>query len=156
MRKRNVEVFLGTLERPNDHLVDAIIDDVEAGAAVVGVGFQWAGKGALPGLRSRYPHLRMYQTEQECGDGANDWRYCRYAWTQMRHYLSNGVSAYTYWNIALQPGGRSRWGWAQNSLVTVDPTTHQCTYNHEYYLLRHVSGFVQSGAKVLRAVSYSG
>ena len=88
---------------------------------VKGAGFQWAGKGAIAGIHRRYPHLQLYQTEQECGDGKNDWRYCRYAWTLMKHYFHSGASAYMYWNIALRKGGVSRWGWAQNSLVTVDP-----------------------------------
>jgi len=87
---------------------------------VKGVGFQWAGK-AIAGIHRQYPDLPLYQTEQECGDGKNDWRYCRYAWTLMKHYLRNGASAYLYWNVSLKKGGVSRWGWAQNSLVTVDP-----------------------------------
>ena len=38
----------------------------------------------------------------------------------MKHYLSSGASAYLYWNISLMRGGVSRWGWAQNSPVTVN------------------------------------
>ena len=52
----------------------------------------------------------------------------------MRHFLDNGVSAYMYWNISLENGGISRWGWEQNSLVV------------EYYVMKHVSHYVQPGA----------
>ena len=120
MAKRGVAVFFGTMERANEKLVDVSLQDPAVAPHVKGVGFQWAGKGAIAGIHRRYPELPLYQTEQECGDGRNDWRYCRYAWTLMKHYLRSGASAYLYWNISLKKGGVSRWGWAQNSLVTVD------------------------------------
>ena len=44
------------------------------------MGTQWAAKRAIPGIHRRYSDLKLYQTEQECRDGSNDWRYCRYAW----------------------------------------------------------------------------
>ena len=40
--------------------------------------------------------------------------------------------------------------WKQNSLVSVDTTNNTFKYNHEYYLLKHVSHYVQSGAKLLK------
>jgi glucosylceramidase len=156
MEKRGVAVFFGTMERPNEALVDVSLQDPTVAPHVKGVGLQWAGKHAIAGIHRRYPGLPLYQTEQECGDGKNDWRYCRYAWTLMKHYLQNGANAYLYWNIALKKGGVSRWGWAQNSLVTVDPETRTYAYTHEYYLMRHLSAFVRPGARRLEAVSWSG
>ena len=156
MQKLNVDVFFGTMERPNEKLVDIPLLDPRSGKYIKGVGCQWAGKRAIPGLHRRYPDLKFYQTEQECGDSKNDWRYCRYAWTLIRHFLENGASAYCYWNISLKKGGISRWGWAQNSLVTVDAEAKTFKYNYEYYLMKHVSGFVQPGARRLAAFSWSG
>ncbi|HVO09680.1 MAG TPA: glycoside hydrolase family 30 beta sandwich domain-containing protein [Vicinamibacteria bacterium] len=156
MAKRGVAVFFGTLERANEGLLEPSLQDPAVAAHVKGVGLQWAGKGAIAGVHRRYPGLVLYQTEQECGDGRNDWRYCRYAWTLMKHYLRSGASAYLYWNIALREGGLSRWGWAQNSLVTVDPQARSYAYTHEYYLMKHLSAFVRPGARCLEAVSWSG
>ncbi len=156
MEQRGVEVFFGTLERADDRLLEASLEDPEAVKYISGVGIQWAGKGAIPFLHRDYPDLRLYQTEQECGDGRNDWRYCRYAWSLVRHYLSNGASGYMYWNMALRRGGLSRWGWPQNSLVTVDAATGQFAFNHEYYLMKHLSHFVKPGARVLQASSFTG
>ena len=107
-------------------------------------------------MHRRYPELPLYQTEQECGDGKNDWRYCRYAWSLMKHYLQSGASAYLYWNISLKKGGVSRWGWAQNSLVTVDTDAGTFAYTHEYYLMKHLSAFVRPGARRVEAVSWNG
>ncbi|GAA3797978.1 glycoside hydrolase family 30 protein [Cellulomonas soli] len=156
MQRRGVEVFLGTLERGDDALVQGVLDDPEAAAAIQGVGIQWAGKSALPFVHRDHPELRVYQTEQECGDGLNDWRYCRYSWGLMRHYFSHGAGAYMYWNVSLLRGGLSRWGWAQNSFVTVDAQTRTYAWNHEYHLLKHVSHFVQVGARFVPTLSYTG
>lgn len=156
MQKLNVDVFLGTMERPNEKLVDGPLLDPRSSKYIKGAGFQWAGKRAIPGIHWRYPDLKLYQTEQECGDSKNDWRFCRYAWTLIKHFLENGVSAYCHWNISLGKGGVSRWGWAQNSLVTVDVEARTFKYNYEYYLMKHLSGFVQPGARRLGTMSSSG
>jgi glucosylceramidase len=146
MDKLGVEIYFGTHERPSEELVDSILRDPKASQYVKGLGFQWAGKDAVPGLHRRYPHLPIYQTEQECGDGKNDWGHAEYAWSLKKHYLSNGTNFYLYWNISLFEGGFSRWGWQQNSLVTVDGNKGTYRFNHEYYLMKHLSHFVKPGA----------
>ncbi|MEN2742458.1 glycoside hydrolase family 30 beta sandwich domain-containing protein [Microbacterium sp. X-17] len=156
MAARGVEVFLGTQERADPDQTLRVLADPEAARWIVGAGFQWAGKGAIAAIHREAPRLRLYQTEQECGDGRNDWRFARYAWTLLRHFLTSGANAYVYWNLALDEGGVSRWGWAQNSLVVVDPASGTARYTHEYALLKHVSGFVRPGAVRLEAFSWSG
>ena len=156
MAERGVDVFVGTLERADERLVGASLNDAEVSKYIKGAGLQWAGKGAIASIHRHYRDLKLYQTEQECGDGRNDWRYCRYAWSLMKHYFANGANAYMYWNIALQKGGISRWGWAQNSLMTVDAVAKTFIYNHEYYLMKHVSHFVAPGARVLETASWTG
>ena len=149
MEKAKVQIMFGTMERPNVALVDTILNDPLAGKYINGIGFQWAGKEAIADAHRKYPDMNLYQSEQECGDGKNDWKYCSYAWTLMKHYLSNGANAYMYWNLSLGKDGFSRWGWRQNSLVSVDLLKKTYTYNFEYYLLKHVSHFVKPGAKLL-------
>jgi glucosylceramidase len=149
MQKKEVDVFFGTVERANEKLVDTLLTTPESGRYISGVGFQWAGKGAIAGIHNRYPNLTLYQSEQECGDGKNDWKYCKYTWTLMKHYFTSGANAYMYWNISLQQGGVSHWGWKQNSLVTVDASTRKFAFNHEFYLLKHLSHYVKPGAKLL-------
>ena len=150
MQKIGVKVFFGTVERANEKLVDTLLTSPKSGKYIEGVGFQWAGKGAIAGIHQRYPNLTLYQSEQECGNGKNDWAYCKYTWTLMKHYFNSGANDYFYWNIALQEGGISHWGWKQNSLLSVDTTTKKFTYNHEYYLLKHLSHFVKNGAKLIQ------
>jgi glucosylceramidase len=156
MTKRGVDVFFGTMERPNEKLVEASLQHPVAGPLVKGVGFQWAGKGSIAAIHRRYPNLTLYQSEQECGDGKNDWRYARYAWSLMKHYFRSGAGGYFHWNISLKKGGVSRWGWAQNSLITVDDKARTYAYTHEYYLMKHLSHFVRPGARHVETTSWSG
>ncbi|WP_433062982.1 glycoside hydrolase family 30 protein [Dactylosporangium sp. CS-033363] len=156
MRGRGVEIFLGTLERGDDRLLGDVLADPALAAHVTGLGVQWEGKKAVAVLHRLYPRLRIYQTEQECGDGRNDWRYARYTWTLMRHFLRNGANAYMYWNISLPDGGRSRWGWTQNSLVVVDPHTRAHRFTHDYQVLKHIAAHVRPGARVLDTWSLAG
>jgi glucosylceramidase len=147
MQKRGVEIFFGTMNWGSAEGIASVFADKAAAQYVKGLGLQWAGKNALPALRERYPQLRFYQTEQECGDGKNMWEYTTYCWQLMKHYLRSGVSAYMYWNLALEQGRPSTWGWLQNSLVSVDASTRSFRYTHDYYLMKHLSRFVQVGAR---------
>ncbi len=149
MNALNVKVFFGTMERPDERLVDTILQDALSSKYVKGVGFQWAGKDAIAGVHKKYPDLPLYQSEQECGNGKNDWKYAQYTWSLMKHYFNNWVSAYMYWNTSLNQNSISRWGWKQNSLVSVDPETKSYKYNFDYYVLKHISHFVKPGAKLL-------
>jgi len=149
MKKRDVEVFFGTLERGDPKLFEAVMTDQEAAPFIKGLGVQWAGKNALPAIRREFPSLSVYQSEQECGEGKNSWSYTGYCWQLMKHYFRHGASAYMYWNISTDRGGMSTWGWPQNSLVSVDPATKTFRYNHDYYLLKHLTHFVDLGATLL-------
>lgn len=149
MNALNVKVFFGTMERPDEKLVDTVLTDLQSKKYIEGVGFQWAGKAAIAGIHKKYPNLTLYQSEQECGNGKNDWNYCKYTWGLMKHYFSNGVSAYMYWNTSLIQNSISRWGWKQNSLVSIDAGTKTYKYNYDFYVLKHLSHYVKPGAKLL-------
>lgn len=153
MKKRDVDLFFGTLERGNPKLLETIMADKAVAPHIKGVGVQWAGKNALPAIHREFPSLAVFQTEQECGDGKNAWSYTSYCWQLMKHYLRSGATGYMYWNISNDLGGLSTWGWAQNALVSVDTAAKTYRYNHDYYLLKHLTHFVDVGAK---AVDISG
>lgn len=158
----DTEVWLGTLNCPYDNYgepsctnsnyhryAETVLLDDEARACISGVGYQWGGKNAIAQTHESFPEMRLMQTENECGDGKNTWDYMEYMFDMMRHYFRNGVEAYTYWNMVLKEGGISTWGWEQNSMVCVDRASKTYKFNPEYYLMRHVAGFVKPGAKVL-------
>ena len=72
-----------------------------------------------------------------------------HSWDLQRHYLSHGVTQYYYWNTSLMENKPSRWGWFQNSLITVNEQDKTWKYTPEYYELKHLSHYVKPGAKRL-------
>jgi glucosylceramidase len=156
MDELGVDIFFGTLERGNADLLSKVLADPKAGPHIKGVGVQWAGKGALAEIHRRHPDLTLWASEQECGVGTNDWHYARYCWETMKRYFNNGASAWHYWNLAMPVDNHSSWGWPQNSLITVDTKAGTFRFNHEYYLLRHMSAFIQKGARRVPTESYFG
>lgn len=147
MDKRGVELYFGTWERPGAAAIDTVMTDPVAGPYVKGLAFQWAGRAALPVAREHWPEATLVMSEQECGNGRNDWAGAAHSWELMKHYLGNGVGIYDYWNISLIKNGLSHWAWRQNSLVVVDEEQRSYELSIEYYLLKHVSHYVQPGAK---------
>jgi len=120
----DTEVWLGTLNTDDyDGFVNAVLSDPRAYRHIAGVGFQWAGKGAIQRTYAAWPEKRLMQTENECGYGHNNWEHARHVFNLIQHYITNGVGAYCYWNIVLQPGGLSTWGWIalKISMVRLTP-----------------------------------
>lgn len=156
-----VSIFLGTLNGPEDmawtaapgmvltnyhRFVDSILFDDQARKYIAGIGYQWAGQQAIGRTHQAWPDIEIVQTESECGMGTNSWEYAEYVFHLMQHYFANGATAYTYWNMILQPGGLSTWGWPQNSMYTIDPETKTVTRNPEFYVMRHYASVVKRGA----------
>lgn len=146
----DAEIWLGTLNTDDyNGFVHAVLSDAKARAYVKGVGFQWAGRGAIQRTRAAWPDMPVLQTENECGDGQNTWDYAQYVFGLMQHYIGNGAVGYVYWNMVLPPGGRSTWGWPQNALITLDPESGTVTHNPEFWVMRHAAQYVRPGAVVL-------
>ncbi|MBN1924768.1 MAG: glycoside hydrolase family 30 protein [Prolixibacteraceae bacterium] len=140
------EIWLGTIERPQIERIDTVLQHPEAKKYIKGVGFQWAGKKAIPLVQKKYPGYKLMQTETECGNGSNDWKAAEYTFSLMKHYFNYGANAYLYWNMVLDETGKSRWGWKQNSMITINSETKQVTYNPEFYLMKHFSHYIEPGS----------
>lgn len=140
------EIWLGTIERPQIERIDTILSNPAAAKYIKGVGFQWAGKDAIPEVHQKYPGYKLMQTETECGNGSNDWQAAEHTFDLMKHYFNNGANAYMYWNMVLNETGKSQWGWKQNSMITVNSVNNEVTYNPEFYLMKHFSYFIKPGA----------
>ena len=145
----DTQLWLGTINTTAMDYANTVLADEAARSFLSGVGLQWAGKYAIEQVEESYPELHLMQTESECGDGRNLWSYMEYIFSLMRIYFNHGAERYIYWNIALQDGGISTWGWCQNSLCTVNPKTRELKYQPEFYLMKHLSHFVKEGADLL-------
>lgn len=160
----DTEIWLGTLNGPEDmsytlagltldnynRYVDHILFDEAARKYITGIGYQWAGRNAVGKTYESFPELQLMQTENECGEGRNSWEYAEYIFSLIRHYFNQGINAYTYWNMVLEPGGESTWGWRQNSMITVNGETGEVGYNPEFYVMKHYSHFIKPGAVRLK------
>ncbi len=157
------ELWLGTINAPGcdynrlifdkwatedyDYFANTVLSDADALKYITGVSYQWGGKIAIQRtFESWYPRIRLMQSENECGFGDNTWEYARYTWTMIKHYVGNGAESYLYWNLVLEPFGRSTWGDPQNAMITIDPATSTYTLNPEYYVMKHFSSIIQRGA----------
>lgn len=155
-KQLDTEIWLGTLNGPEvdyrflytgyDNYANLVLSDAEARRFIKGVSYQWCGKNAIQQTYMSWPQVKLMQSENECGDGCNTWEYARYIFNLFRHYLTNGANSYIYWNMVLEPQGKSTWGWNQNSMITVDPKTSEVTFNPEFYVMKHFSHFVRKGA----------
>lgn len=163
-KEKNIdsEIWLGTINGPfvdfmldggapfsqfYDQCVNTILSDKEARKYITGAGFQWGGKHVIEQVELSYPEIRLMQTENECGDGKNSWEHAEYVYGLFWHYFQHNVESYAYWNMVLPKGGISTWGWEQNSMITIDLETKEVSYEPEFYVMKHFSHFVKSGAK---------
>jgi len=146
-KKNNItsEIWLGTINDGDyDSWANTIFRDKGAKSYIKGIALQWGGKDALQRVHMSWPEVPIIQSENECNDGTNTWGQGIYIAHLMHHYILNGVSGYIYWNMILEPEGKSSWGWNQNSLITIRDSN--VTYNPEYYVMKHYSYFVLPGA----------
>lgn len=151
-----VELWLGTLNTDRFDHVQQILSDSAACRYVKGVGVQWEGKDIVKKIFESYPHLTLIQTENECGGGTNAWSDAEHTFRLMKHYIEGGAAIYTYFNMVLSDNCESSWGWKQNTMVVVDSKSHTATFTPEYYAMKHVSRYVQPGAKKLVTMGKDG
>ena len=149
----DVNIWLGTLNVGDPNYVRRALNE-KVMKYIKGIGFQWAGKNAISTIHAEYPGISLAQTENECGNGENNWNSAVYTWSLLKTYLNGGAQAYVYWNFILETPGVSYWGWKQNSMVTIDVETHEINYNPEFYLMKHFSHYVQKGAYKLKLNGY--
>lgn len=143
-------IWLGTVNSGDPNFSRVILQNKEAAGYIKGIGMQWDAKWTIETVHKEFPVFPIMQTESECGNGENDWRAAEYTWSLVQRYLNNGANTYMYWNMVLDTTGTSTWGWKQNMLIAINTRTGEVQYNPEYYLMKHLSHFVQAGAHLLQ------
>jgi len=151
-QKMDAEIWLGTINDSSFIKIDSILSNSESSKYITGVAYQWAGQKAIGETHQKYPEMKLMQSENECGDGSNNWTAAQHTWGLLKHYFSNGANSYMYWNMMLEKNGISIWGWKQNAMISIDGTG-KFFYNPEYYLMKHFSHFVKPGAHLLKTKS---
>ncbi len=140
-----VEVYYGTLNNDSIAYVDALMKNTK----VKGVGVQWYGIKTIGAIHEKYPDLKIMQTESECNNGLNNWFTAEHTFDLMYSSFKNGANSYMYWNMILNEMGLSTWMWRQNSMITIDRFSKKVSYNPEFYIMKHFSHYVKSGAHLI-------
>ena len=146
----DTQIWFGTVNYPNPNYMRTFLNQKDVPLYVKGVGVQWTGMQALPAIHKEYPQYQYMQTENQCGNGENNWNSLENTWKAVVHCFNNGINSYMYWNMILDETGKSAWDWSQNSLVIIDRNTRHVRFTDEYYLMKHLSHFVQPGSRLLK------
>ncbi len=168
-RGLTAEIYLGTMSNADAGKDGTILSTVTADSNtmkyVKGFGLQWNMISSVSGLKSR--NLPIVQTEHKCGNypwnpaglpafnadtAANDHAYGVESWGYIKEWINAGVNSYSAWNMVLDTAGKNldpQRPWPQNALLTVNTTTKTLNVTPAYYVFRHVSQYVDPGAKVV-------
>ncbi len=149
--KIKTEIWFGTIERPNIANIDTVLSNDKCQKYIKGLGFQWGGREAVNESHKKYPEMRIMQTENECGDGSNDWKAAERTFKLMKYYFDAGANSYMYWNLILDKNSTSFWGWKQNALITIDTRKKKYSLNPEYFVFKHFSHFITPGSKLVKS-----
>jgi glucosylceramidase len=174
----DTSIMLGTLSDANQDgaLLTTVLADAKAKSYVKMIGVQW---GMLDGLTSaRASDLPLWQTEHMSGNcpsrlalrrclsvtsqgsqtpAPNDQAYAIESWNNIVDWIAAGVSSYSTWNLVLDTVGLgiSTSGWNQNALLVVDTAAKKLSTTPVYYVFRHISRYVEPGAKVIATIGGS-
>ncbi len=163
------QIYVGTMSNADSGkdgtILSTVTADAQAMMYVKGFGLQWNMIDSVAGLKAR--NLPIVQTEHKCGNypwnpsgfpafnpdkAPNDYAYGVESWGYIRAWIEAGTTQYSAWNMVLDTAGKnldSVRAWPQNALMTVDTTAKTLTVTPAYYVFRHVSQYVDPGAKVV-------
>jgi glucosylceramidase len=160
------QIMLGTMSNNGGSadvaVANAVLADATAKSYCKVMGVQWGMSDAnqVSNLKSKGPGIPIWLSEHKCGgspgasvaQAPNDFNYAKDSWGYIRDAIKNGLTAYNAWNMVLDKGGKgidNTRVWAQNALLVAD--AGQITQTPAYYVFRHVSQFVEPGAKRIDA-----
>jgi glucosylceramidase len=142
--------------------VSAVLADSAAKAycAVAGLGYDMVAASKVTALKSA--GIPIWVSEHKAGNypwneatyktiAPNDMAYAVETWGLIRDAINKvGVTAYSTWHMVLDRTGNNidtASPWAQNALLVAD--SGHLTATPAYYVFRHLSRFVEPGAKVI-------
>ena len=158
------QIFLGSLSE-DDHsgraleMITAVTSDATSMAYVKGFGFEWQGLGLLASVKPT--GLPVWQDNHNVGNlpwdlfnptaAPNDHLYALTSWEFIRDWIAGGVNAYFTSNMILDSVGVGigELVWPQNALLVVDRASKQLIVTPAFYVFRHISAFVDPGARVI-------
>jgi glucosylceramidase len=156
-----VKIMDGTLSNPSGDadIGQSVLRDATAKSYIGSIGVQWGMGEAnqVNALKNLAGGIPIWISETKCdgnmnsaGPAPNDFNYAKSTWGYIKGAINNGLTAYNAWNMVLDKNGQGiddTRKWAQNALIVSD--SGKLTMTPAYYVYRHFSQFVDSGAKVV-------
>jgi len=137
-----------------------VLEDPQAAAFVDGIAFHcYGGNVSAQGrVHAAFPDKSIWFTECSGGGWATDFG-DNLSWNirnLMIGNFRNWGNSTLLWNLALDQADGPQNGGCGNcrGVVTVDQATGAVTYNEEYYVIGHVSRFVDPGAYRIESSEY--
>ncbi|WP_405607922.1 glycoside hydrolase family 30 protein [Polaribacter sp. Asnod1-A03] len=122
---------------------------LEKSKNVTGVGLQYCPPSTMEELLENHPDIKIMHTEGRCDDGKNSMKQARKRFSEVSDWLNSGSENFCYWNIILNETSTSGWGWKQNSLININRTSGELTYNSDYAPISLLSQYIRPGDQSL-------
>ncbi len=159
----STKIMLGTMSASSGDgaIVTSVMGNAAAKSYIKVLGYQWTMLNSVASAKSY--NLPIWQTEHQCGNypwasgyvsaaAPNDQAYGVESWGLLRNWIKAGVTAYSAWNMVLDTVGKgidTTRDWAQNALLAINTSSKTINVTPTYYVFRHMSQFVDPGAKVV-------
>lgn len=147
------QIWMGTFNMSNYTAdIQPTLDDAQARTMVTGIGVQRDGNDAqfTASENAYYKSLHYHgmQTETNCWSGSNSWTDAMNTCQQIYNHETDNTNCYNMWNMILD-ANYNYVSWmtrAQNSMITITPSSAKVTYNPEFYVMKHWSYYARIGA----------
>lgn len=120
-----------------------------------GMGIQYTFPQYIRDIKTLAPDMKLMHTEGACFNGENSREQASTRFEEVANYLNGGCENFCYWNMILNETGKSGWDWRQNSLITIDRSTKQITYNPDYAVMKLLTCFIKPGSVRIGSFSRS-
>ncbi|OGV44602.1 MAG: hypothetical protein A2X46_03380 [Lentisphaerae bacterium GWF2_57_35] len=149
----STKIWAGAYQEKTSQYAHQGLADKAFAKAVAGVGFQYSDSRMVQDIRLMCPWLPVMHTESECFDGSNNSLQAQALFAEVVKYMEAGCTVFTYWNMILNEQQCSSWGWAQNSLITIDRKNKTVSYRPDWAVMSLVSKMARPGARRCEAFS---
>ncbi|MFR9620526.1 MAG: hypothetical protein SNH63_04800 [Rikenellaceae bacterium] len=152
--KRGLEtqIWAGTLRTRGERQAAQIAAVPEYLKVFDGIGIQYMFPQYVNELRLMTGNTPIMHTESICSNGTNTAAMAKSRFEEMAGYINAGSENFCYWNMILNETSLSGWEWRQNSLIKIDRTSGQVTYNPDYAVVTLMSRTMRPGD--VRIASY--
>jgi glucosylceramidase len=161
--RNGTQIWCGTWNISDyNNNIAPFLNDATCRTMITGIGVQRDGNNAqsTASQNTYYQslHYHAMETETNCWSGSNSWGDAMSTYQQIYNHEVANTQCYNMWNMILD-ANYNYVSWmtrAQNSQITITPSSGTVTYNPEFYVMMHWSRYVKPGAVRIAASSTSG